>query len=176
MGCGKGDNVDHDRHSTHCVCDVLRAIKDIQDNGADEECRSCTTSCFMEPLGGISKPGKRNPVDTRVFMLLTKNGDPFKAFYRDGDCPDSDCYSVFFRVEEVFGNCCATLRVLEPRKILANHKTEEVDLLDETTGTTLKLRNICSVNKFRATESCLTVDLSCFCGVQCIDDVNLDLC
>lgn len=171
MGCGKGDNVDHDRHSTHCVCDVLRAIKDIQDNGADEECRSCTTSCFMEPLGGISKPGKRNPVDTRVFMLLTKNGDPFKAFFRDGDCHDRDCFSVFFRVEEVFGNCCATLRVLEPLK----HDKKEADLLDDK-GTTLDLRKICAVRKFRATESCLTVDLSCFCGVQCIDDVFLNIC
>ncbi|MCZ2257209.1 CotY/CotZ family spore coat protein [Sporosarcina sp. G11-34] len=171
MGCGKGDNVGHDRHSTHCVCDVLRAIKDIQDNGADEECRECTTSCFMEPLGGISNPGKRKPIDTRVFMLLTKNGDPFKAFYRDGDCPDTNCYSVFFRVEEVFGNCCATLRVLEPLK---KDKTE-ANLLDST-GTTLKLNNICAVCKFKATDSCITVDLSCFCGVQCVDDVFLNIC
>ena len=45
-------------------------------------------------------------------------------------------YSVFFRVEEVFGNCCATLRVLEPR----SRANEEVDLLDSTTHTTLDLR------------------------------------
>ena len=171
MGCGKGDNVDHDRHSTHCVCDVLRAIKDIQDNGADDECRGCTTSCFLEPLGGITSPGRRNPIDTRVFMLLTKNGDPFKAFFRDEDCPDTDCFSVFFRVEEVFGNCCATIRVLEPLK----KDKSEVDLLDSS-HTTIDLRKICSVRKFRSTESCITVDLSCFCGVQCIDDVFLDIC
>ena len=176
-GCGKGDNVGHDQHSTHCVCDVLRAIKDIQDNGADEECKVCTTSCFKEPLGGISNPGKRKPIDTRVFMLLTKNGDPFKAFFRekhrDHTCPDTDCFSVFFRVEEVFGNCCATLRVLEPRKKV-NSGSEEVGLISG--GSTLDLKEICKVNKFRATDSCITVDLSCFCGVQCVDDVFLDIC
>lgn len=175
MGCGKGDNVGHDRHSTQCVCDVLRAIKDIQDNGADDDCKVCTTSCFMEPLGGIHNTGKRNPIDTRVFMLLTKNGDPFKAFFRDVDSPATNCYSVFFRVEEVFGNCCATLRVLEPRRRTTPGNSVEVDILNGR-GTTLNLREICSVNVFEATESCITVDLSCFCGVQCVDDVNLNIC
>ena len=171
MGCGKGDNVGGKHHEKNCVCEVLRAIKDIQDIGADDDCNGCSTSCFMEPLGGIVSPGRRNPIDTRVFMLLTKNGDPFKAFYRDEDCPDTDCYSVFFRVEEVFGNCCATLRVLEPR----SRNNAEVDLLDAT-HTTIDLKKICAVRKFRATESCITVDLDCFCGVQCIDDVFLDIC
>ena len=168
MGCGKGEHVSG---SKNCICDVVRAIKDIQDAGADDGCNGCSTSCFMEPLGGITSPGRRNPIDTRVFMLLTKNGDPFKAFYRDEDCPDTDCYSVYFRVEEVFGNCCATLRVLEPRLRNGN----EVDLLDGS-KTTIDLSKTCSVRRFRATESCLTVDLSCFCGVQCIDDVFLDIC
>ena len=27
---------------------------------------------------------------------------------------DHDCVSVFFRVEDIFDGCCATLRVLEP--------------------------------------------------------------
>lgn len=171
MGCGKKNAVGGTEHSGHCVCDVLRAIKDIQDVGADDECRDCTTSCFTEPLGGIVSPGRSSPIDTRVFMLLTKNGDPFKAFYRDEDRPDTDCYSVFFRVEEVFGNCCATLRVLEP---LTRNK-EEVNLIDATC-TTINLSKICSVRQFRKTESCITVDLSCFCGVQCIDDVYLDIC
>lgn len=169
MGCGKSKTVSGTEE--HCVCDILRAIKDIQDVGADEECKDCTTSCFLEPLGGIGSPSRSDPVDTRVFMLLTKNGDPFKAFFRDEDCPDTDCYSVFFRVENVFGDCCATLRVLEP----LSDKREEVNLIDASC-TTIDLKKICSVRQFRKTESCITVDLSCFCGVQCIDDVFLDIC
>lgn len=171
MGCGKGDVQGGTKHSKGCVCEVLRAILDIQNVEAEEECTDCPTNCFLEPLGGLTSPSQRRPIDTRVFMLLTKNGDPFKAFYRDTDCPDTDCYSVYFRVEEIFGNCCATLRVLEP----LTKGGAEVNLLD-TTKTTLNLQNICSVKRFRKTDSCITVDLSCFCGVQCIDDVFLDIC
>ncbi|MDS9470390.1 CotY/CotZ family spore coat protein [Sporosarcina pasteurii] len=172
MGCGKCEHDHkHKHHSKGCVCEVVRAIKEIQDIGTDDDCATCSTSCFMEPLGGIVSPGRRNQFDTRVFMLLTKNGDPFKAFYRDRDRHDTDCFSVFFRVEEVFDNCCATLRVLEPRK----RSGEEVDLVD-CTHTTIDLKKICATRRFRSTESCITVDLSCFCGVQCIDDVFLDIC
>lgn len=173
MGCGKCDKGCNQQghHAKGCVCEVIRAIKDIQDVGSQDDCGTCTTSCFLEPLGGIVSPGRRHPIDTRVFMLLTKNGDPFKAFYRDRDRHDTDCYSVFFRVEEIFDNCCATLRVLEPR----NRKNEEVDLID-CSHTTIDLKKICATRRYRATESCITVDLSCFCGVQCVDDVFLDIC
>ena len=58
-------------------------------------------------------------------MLLTKDGDPFKAFFRDTDNCDNDCISVFFRVEDIFDGCCATLRVLEP----LDRERKEVDLL-----------------------------------------------
>ena len=33
---------------------------------------------------------------------------------------------------------------------------------------------ICEVERFEATDSCVTVDLKCFCGVQCIKDVFID--
>lgn len=172
MGCKKCEHgSSHGGHSKGCVCEVLRAIKEIQDIGSEDDCGTCTTSCFMEPLGGITSPARRHPIDTRVFMLLTKNGDPFKAFYRHRHKHDSGCYSVYFRVEEIFDNCCATIRVLEPKK----HKNENVNLID-CSGTTIDLNKICETRSYKATESCLTVDLSCFCGVQCVDDVFLDIC
>ncbi|HLR10934.1 MAG TPA: CotY/CotZ family spore coat protein [Sporosarcina sp.] len=161
----------HSGNKKGCVCEVVRAIKEIQDIGSQDDCGTCTTSCFMEPLGGIVSPARRHPIDTRVFMLMTDNGSPFKAFYRDRERNDSTCYSVFFRVEEVFDNCCATLRVLVPLK----RNRDEVDLVD-CTGTTIDLKKVCEVRRYRATESCITVDLSCFCGVQCVDDVFLDIC
>ncbi len=80
MGCGKKD----DKHMG-CVCDVVRAIKDIQDN-AVEESNECN-SCFLEPLGSIgSKPHKKHHhADTRVFVLKTADGSPFHAFFRSED-------------------------------------------------------------------------------------------
>lgn len=159
-------------HSKHCVCDVVRAILDIQTQGANDDC-DCPTNCFLEPLGGLVNPTRSN-ADTRVFMLLTKDGTPFKAFFRDiigNTSTDCRCFSVFFRVEDVFDNCCATLRVLEP----LDRNGAEVDILNED-GTKVDLHKLCKVRNFNRTNSCITVDLTCFCGVQCIRDVDLDIC
>lgn len=173
MGCGRIEDVNEERNERKrgCVCDVVRAIKDIQDQATREECPQCPTSCFLEPLGVLVSPAARRQADTRVFMLLTKNGDPFKAFFRDTDNCDNDCISVFFRVEDIFDDCCATLRVLEP---LDDHR-HEVDLLNDE-GTKIDLRRLCKVRNFRLTGSCITVDLNCFCAIECVADVFLNVC
>jgi len=172
MGCGRESSSSNSGVSpvkSNCVCDVVRAILDIQTQGVREECE-CPTNCFLEPLGGLVSPTKQH-ADTRVFMLLTKDGTPFKAFFRESGGSDCSCFSVFFRVEDVFDGCCATLRVLEP----LTHDNHEVTLIADH-GSELDLRNICKVRKFAATNSCITVDLNCFCGVQCIKDVFLGVC
>ena len=38
----------------------------------------------------------------------------------------------------------------------------------------IDLDKLCEVERFEATDSCITVDLKCFCGVQCIKDVFID--
>ncbi|HWI47597.1 MAG TPA: CotY/CotZ family spore coat protein [Rummeliibacillus sp.] len=178
MGCGReSSNVRESSSSNHnhhknknCVCDVVRAILDIQNQGVNDDC-DCPTNCFLEPLGGLVSPTRSNNVDTRVFMLLTEDGTPFKAFFRESGSSDCSCFSVFFRVEDVFDGCCATLRVLEPLTLDNN----DVQLIADH-GQDLDLRNLCKVRKFAATNSCITVDLNCFCGVQCIKDVFLGVC
>lgn len=170
MGCGRNEDITHGKKEDQCICDVVRAIKDIQDQAVSDECPACPTNCFLEPLGGLVSPA-RNRADTRVFMLLTKDGTPFKAFFRDNDVCDHDCVSVFFRVEDIFDGCCATLRVLEP---LDAHR-KEVDLLNED-GTKIDLRKLCKVRNFDSTGSCITVDLNCFCAIECVADVFLDVC
>ncbi|WP_144509476.1 CotY/CotZ family spore coat protein [Bacillus sp. FJAT-22090] len=169
MGCGRVEDVTDVTRSGHCVCDVVRAIKDIQDQATDD-CAPCPTNCFLEPLGGLVSPA-RHQADTRVFMLLTKDGDPFKAFFRDRDRFDCDCISVYFRVEDIFDGCCATLRVLEP----LNSTRGEVNLLSDC-GTKIDLRKLCHVRNFALTGSCITVDLNCFCAIECVADVFLDVC
>lgn len=170
MGCGRVDDVTDVHKSKGCVCDVVRAIKDIQDQAVDNECPQCPTNCFLEPLGSLVSPS-RSQADTRVFMLLTEDGTPFKAFFRDRDKCDNDCISVFFRVEDIFDRCCATLRVLEP----LNAMRGEVDLLNSD-GTKIDLRKLCQVRNFALTGSCITVDLNCFCAIECVADVFLNVC
>ena len=74
----------------------------------EEECR-VSKDCFLEPLGSLVSPAQiEEPADTRVFVLRTADGSPFHAFLVSDD---NSCVSIFFRVEDVFDNCCATLRV-----------------------------------------------------------------
>lgn len=150
---------DSDKRKVNCVCEVLRAIKNIQDTAVEEECEVCGTDCFLEPLGELNPAKSRRPVDTRVFTLYTKKGELFKALFKDVlPGPDVCGRSVFFRVENIFDNCCATLRVLRAK------------------GTSSEHPNLCDLTGFEATDSCLTVDLHCFCAVQCIADVDLGIC
>lgn len=164
MGCGKKNNDVLGTRQNNCVCEVVRAIKDIQD--AAEDVCECPTNCFQEPLGSLVNPGKRNRVDTRVFTLKTADGSPFHAFFRDDHCA---CVSIFFRVEEVFDNCCATLRVIKPVK-------DDREAVDLAKGCCIDLSKVCEVDRFERTDDCVTVDLSCFCAIQCIADVDLDIC
>lgn len=170
MGCGKHTNSTSPTRSNGCVCDVVRAILNIQNQAVRDECSPCTANCFLEPLGGIVSPTARRNADTRVFMLLTKDGTPFKAFFNSQN--DSDyCTSVFFRVEDMFDDCCATLRVLEPE----DDNGDTVNLLS-CDGCCIDMCKICEVTNWGKTDNCITVDLSCFCAVQCIADVDLDIC
>ncbi|MER1998763.1 MAG: CotY/CotZ family spore coat protein [Lysinibacillus sp.] len=164
MGCGRSNDVG----SSGCVCEVVRAILDIQNQAVDDDCSTCTTNCFLEPLGGIVSPA-RPSADTRVFTLSTKSGVPFISTF-SSDIYDDVCISVYFRVEDVFDGCCATLRVLVPLD-------ENGNAVDLTNGdSTISLSALCDVVDFAASDSCITVDLDCFCAVQCIADVDLGIC
>ncbi|MCP3761663.1 CotY/CotZ family spore coat protein [Domibacillus sp. A3M-37] len=171
MGCQKHrDDLDDSRFSSEsCVCEVVRAIRDIQDARQDEECHDCK-DCFAEPLGDLDGPRRRN-ADTRVFTLTSKKGKPFFAFFSpdEMDYCDSGCVSIYFRVEDVFDSCCARLRVLAP----LDDEREPVNLASDEG---ISLKQVCKVENFRKTRSCITVDLNEFIAVQCIKDVDLDVC
>ncbi|MCM3088173.1 CotY/CotZ family spore coat protein [Bhargavaea ginsengi] len=131
----------------HCLCDVVRAIKDIQDAGADE-CMGCN-SCFTTPLGGLVNP-TTTPIDTRVIVLYSKDGCPFSLSAYP--CNPTGPKSCYFRIEEIVGKCCVTLRLLKKEK-------------DPTTP-----------ERFEATSRCITVDIRCFCAIECVADAFLDIC
>lgn len=93
-------------------------------------------------------------------------------------------FSPFFRVEDVFGDCCATLRVLAP----VDEDGEVVDVFNgngdgkgghnhgNNNDGNLDLDELEDVVDFEKTDSCLTVDLAAFVAIQCIADVDLDIC
>lgn len=150
----------------NCVCQVVRAIKDIQDQAVEDECDTCTSSCFVEPLGDLGVRGRKF-ADTRVITLTNKKGDLLKGFFNP---LDGKCHSVHFRVEELFDGCCATLRVLVP---MGSDK-KPVQILNPDGS--LNLSTLCHVKYWTASNNCITVDLHCFCAVQCIADCDLGIC
>ena len=167
MGCGR-DSVGGMKDNG-CVCEVVRAILEIQNQASHNECSGCTTNCFLEPLGGIVSPARRS-ADTRVFTLSTTTGKHFMSTFSSEEYDDV-CVSIYFRVEDIFDDCCATLRVLIP----LTEDGDSVNLLSEC-GTHVDLHSVCEVSGFAPSNSCITVDLSCFCAVQCIMDVDLCIC
>lgn len=171
MGCGNDKNqlpVGAGEPGT-CVCQVVEAILQLQE-AAEEEC-FCPTNCFLEPLGSLTSPA-RTHADTRVFILSTASGKPFHAFFRGAQ---NACVSIYFRVEEVFDNCCATLRVLIPGRMEGTTFTP-VNLVSNANPCCIDLNQVCRVNSFRASDSCITVDLRCFCAIECVADVFLGIC
>lgn len=180
MGCGRNEEVGDVRRNDNCICEVVRAIKRVQDIRDDLDCDDCRTDCFLTPLGSLVSP-TRNRANTRVFMLLDEKGNPFKAMFKKrrrfdmNDSPASEqgrkdnvtCFSIFFRVQNIFDNCCATIQVLEPR----DFRGKKVDLFK---GGKLDLDAVCEVENFEATGTCVTVDLTCFCAIQCVKDVFID--
>lgn len=169
MGCGKKhDDVLETTSHIGCVCEVVRAIKDIQDAVQEQDCE-CPKNCFQEPLGSLVSPTNVPSPDTRVFVLKTADGSPFHAFITSNGGP---CVSIFFRVEEIFDNCCATLRVIRPVTTVGGKTTT----LNMVKGCCIDLSSFCELEGFESTNDCITVDLNCFCAIQCIADVFLGVC
>jgi Spore coat protein Z len=186
MGCGRNEDIRDVRQNDNCIAEVVRAIRRIQDLREELDCDDCRTDCFLTPLGSLSP--NRQRANTRVFTLTTNEGDLFKAFFRhvrrdrdrdhereilstnqnerERDCEHEDCFSVFFRVQNVFDNDCATLEVLEPR----DRRGRRVSLFKNGK---FDFNEFCRVERFERTNSCITVDLRRFIAIQCIRDVHL---
>ncbi|MGR5986050.1 CotY/CotZ family spore coat protein [Bacillus cytotoxicus] len=139
---------------SNCVCNVVRFIHELQ------ECATttCSTGCEVPFLGPNNDARVAN---TRPFVLFTKSGTPFEAFAPSGSITSR--LSPIFRVESVDDDCCAVLRVL------AVFVGGEPDTSDNPICTFLNVPNA----SLRATTACITVDLKCFCGIQCLRDVSI---
>lgn len=169
MGCGRKhfeSSSHHGRRHEGCICEVVETILELQNHVVEDDDDTCGTSCFLEPLGGINNKNRRNHADTRVFMLLTEDGSPFKVMFCD---KEYGWYKTpFFRVEDMFGDCCATLRAIAPT-------SEAYEPISAVDGETLDAGAMMDCYHFKKTDTCVTVDLSRFAGIQCIADVNLHI-
>ena len=170
--CRTNRNSGSNTRTTNCVAEVVAFINELQ-NAVIDPC--CLTNCLNPVVGERQEALQAN---TRPFILFGNDGKPFTAYYRQKSrrCRRSEanycdecygqeeqrlCPSFVFRVECVEGNC-AILRVLKMEN--ERHRSE----LEEN------CHNDCSPNFcLELTDSCITVDLNCFSGIECLEDVRL---
>ncbi|HWL27139.1 MAG TPA: CotY/CotZ family spore coat protein [Ureibacillus sp.] len=187
MGCGKHHESSsfEGNHMQGCICEVVKSILKIQNAAVRHDCDTCGTSCFLEPLGGLSH--RTRNADTRVFMLLDELGKPFKVIARRGQ---NFFYTCFFRVEDVFGDCCATLRALAPIEAAngghadfeapgeeaENGIVDDLIFFEEDHNDNMDPTRFGDIRRFKKTETCVTVNLDNFTAIQCVADVDLNIC
>ncbi|MDM5238108.1 exosporium assembly protein ExsY [Bacillus cereus] len=142
--------------SSHCVVDVVKFINELQDCSTT----TCGSGCEIPFLGAHNSAAVAN---TRPFILYTKAGTPFEAFAPIGDL--KHCTSPIFRVESVDDDSCAVLRVLA----VVSSDGSFVPPGNDPICTFLNVPTA----RLKSTSTCLTVDLSCFCAIQCLRDVSI---
>ncbi|KKK39860.1 hypothetical protein WQ57_00770 [Mesobacillus campisalis] len=128
----------------NCIGDALFELKKLQDFLAE------TSTPFLGKL-----LGKLVGSDTIPFILLTKNGIfEWEGIVYNEKKKSQECFTTsFFRIDSIEkGSSCAKLTILRPYNI---HK-EPAKLL-------------CDVVKLEKTPICIEIDISCFCGIQCLD-------
>ncbi|MCW9130646.1 CotY/CotZ family spore coat protein [Bacillus paramycoides] len=154
MSCNCNEDHHHHDFDFNCVSNVVRFIHELQ------ECATttCGSGCEVPFLGAHNSAVVAN---TRPFILYTKDGEPFKAFAPSGN--SKHCTSSIFRVESIDDDNCAVLRVL----VVVLCDGSPVPAHDDPICTFLNVPNA----KLKSTSSCLTVNLNCFCAIQCLRDV-----
>ncbi|HDX9589449.1 TPA: spore coat protein [Bacillus pseudomycoides] len=145
-----GNNDDKKLVNINCVCDVVNFINELQDCATS----TCPTGCDVPFLG--AHQGSRL-ANTRPFILFTSEGDPLKVFIPSSNT--THCTTLILRVESV-DDCCAVLRGLEVQNV--PHDQNPICYFLNTPTATLQ-----------ATNSVITVDLNCFCAIQCLRDVHV---
>ncbi|AIK39971.1 MULTISPECIES: CotY/CotZ family spore coat protein [Bacillus] len=155
MTCNSSD--EHDTYfDESCVCNIVKFIYELQE---------CASTAYLSQYNApfLRPQYTAKAANTRPFILFTKSGDPFEAYVPSAN---KNCHSPIFRVESVDENCCAVLRAL----IVIIGK--EPDKSPNSVCTYLTIPHA----KLRATSSCVTVDLHCFCGIQCLRDAFVTNC
>ncbi|NGP46156.1 spore coat protein [Bacillaceae bacterium SIJ1] len=153
MGCGKKHKEKDYGYpkARNCVCDAIKHIHVMQEEAEDK----CASSCYSNLLSPDTTMG-----DTVPFILFCKKdcGKLFKTFGNIGGLvgPEGCFKTVFFRVENVKNDCCATLSLLRP----LDKRGNQLDDLDNPCD-----RNLRCLEK---TDICIEVDLDCFCAIQCL--------
>ena len=148
----RGDNMECTEKTGSCVCDILKFIRNLQQDTTHEK---HDVGCTRAGLGNSAD--NNEAYNTRPFVLFLENGSMFEAFYKN-DCAATNSY--IFRVEKIH-NCCARLRVLK----LESSDGEVAPIFENIYNPAISIES---------TDNFVTVNANCFCGLECLRDIKLD--
>ncbi|WP_027964970.1 CotY/CotZ family spore coat protein [Halalkalibacillus halophilus] len=123
---------------TSCICPIIKDILKTQNQA------SPSRNCAVASCNQLLNPNEELKDTIPIILYGKYNNEPFEAI---GDC----FCTIFFRINKVNDNCCATLEMLEPYECYGCKKP---------------------LPKLFPTGICLTVDLNSFSGVQCLQSFN----
>lgn len=161
-GCGKTGK--HDRHSEDCICETVQAIKKAQD-AVERHDNDCDNGC-IDLLGRkeCHCHSRRRNHDTVPFFLQNDQGIPFfTATIQERGSGCEVVITPFFRVNKIKG-CCATLELLDTGLDIPFSPQGQ-----DSMALFASLQHDSQCLELRRTGKCITVDLSCFCAIQCLD-------
>lgn len=155
MSCGHGEQ---------CICELVRRIAQAQDEAIYEQQIQDSENPFLTKL--ICPPR----VNTIPFMLVCKGTCDFfigKGVFKDPKSMFFECFKTpFFRVNKFdHHGCCVQLELLQGQTKDCTLPASSKD--DDITS----FLGYGKISKFIRTGICITVDLSCFCGIECLSPV-----
>jgi hypothetical protein len=159
MSCRK-----HGHDDDNCVCAVLRNIADVQDQvdpAVDDDCVVSCERSIEELLSPVTTPPNAN---NTIPVILYCDCAPFQGFGVKKVQGKFTCFKSFvFKVKSVDDDCCAVLELLETE----DHKNKGGHYPPQPI-----VEDPCDqfpAEGFVGTGICITVDLSCFCAVTCLE-------
>ncbi len=186
---------DRHHHDSDCIADIVKFINELQD--AVHENSSCPTGCEIPFLGANCAAPLAN---TRPFLLYCDCKNiflPAACFNFTFDPPGPDdrktlvLFSPFLKVKSVEGNCAVAEALLPDFSSLdPTAKTNLGVALEQalknggfeaaarvlacafTSGVTGE-DNRPDFFGLNTSGICFTLDLKCFCAIQCLRDVHV---
>ncbi|KEF38369.1 Spore coat protein Z [Schinkia azotoformans MEV2011] len=152
-------------HGEQCICDLVKRIAQAQDKTILEQQIRDSENPFQTKLICPTR------VNTIPFMLVCKGTCDFfigKGVFKDPKSLFFECFKTpFFRVNKFTDHhgCCVHLELLQglTKDCTLPHSSRDDDITDF----------LCNrkISEFIRTGICITVDLSCFCGIECLPPV-----
>ena len=158
----------HGKQSGECVCDVVRKIVLAQNEVAANQDDCCTTGCeqSINQLLSPTTGGNTNGPTTIPFLLYCKGDcDVFFARGIRKENSSFECVETpIFKAKRFKNGCCVELELLQfqtPGPNPPNPSSFKCGIIPPN-----------ATGELVETGICITVDLHCYCAIQCLDPVT----